>query len=92
MFLLAKEMRQIDNNSFKITWVDGVSSLFNLAHLQRNCPCAVCLEGQVNVVEDVKAFRIVSVGSHALRIDFSSGCSKGIYTFPFLRKLSLGDE
>ncbi len=89
MLILAKEIKQIDNHTFSIAWIDGKSDLFKLSHLQRNCPCLQCKEEPVNVEEEVKAFRIVSVGSYALRIEFSSGCSKGIYPFPFLRSLSL---
>lgn len=89
MLILAKEIKQIDNYTFSITWVDAKIGLFKLSHLQRSCPCLFCKENKVSVEEDVKAFRILSVGSYALRIEFSSGCSKGIYPFLFLRSLSL---
>ncbi|MES2198637.1 MAG: DUF971 domain-containing protein [Chlamydiota bacterium] len=91
MLVLAKELKQIDNFTFNVVWSDGRSDFFRLSHLQRNCPCSLCMEGGINVEEEVKAFRILSVGSYALRIEFSSGCSKGIFTFPFLRSLLLED-
>jgi DUF971 family protein len=91
LIALVKEIKQIDNQTFTIIWTDEKMSLFKLSFLQGKCPCSFCLKGCNNVEEEVKAFRIKSVGSFALRIDFTSGCSKGIFTFPFLRELSLED-
>ncbi|MBS0628109.1 MAG: DUF971 domain-containing protein [Verrucomicrobia bacterium] len=88
---LVKEIRQIDNQSFNIIWTDEKVSLFKLSFLQSKCPCSFCLKGFNNVEEGVRAFRIKSVGCFALQIDFTSGCSKGIFTFSFLRELSLED-
>lgn len=92
MLLLAKELKQVDNYSFAITWADGNKDFFRLSYLQKNCPCSLCRGQLPNVEEDVKAIRILSVGSYALRIEFSSGCSRGIFAFPFLRSLSLEGE
>ncbi len=92
MLVLAKELKQVDNYSFTINWADERKDLFKLSFLQKNCPCSLCMGRQINVEEEVKAVRILSVGSYALRIEFSSGCSKGIFTFSFLKSLSLEGE
>ena len=39
------------------------------------------------VREDVRAIKINSVGRYAIRIQFTSGCSAGLYTFDLLRNL-----
>lgn len=87
MLVFAKEIRQVDNYIFMISWTDGKSDFFKLSYLQRKCPCSFCLGQGQGVEEEVKAVRIISVGSYALQIEFTSGCSKGIFTFSFLRSL-----
>jgi len=37
--------------------------------------------------KDVKAYRITSVGRYALRIEYTFGCSAGIYDYDLLRVL-----
>ena len=89
-----KNIEQKDNYTFTIQWNDGVVKDYRLNELQLRCPCANCVDevtgerladaGQVK--ENVKAKRVTSVGKYALRIDFTSGCSHGIYTFDMLRE------
>jgi ATP-binding protein involved in chromosome partitioning len=92
-----KKIYQTGNTTFEILWSDDRISSFHLSHLQRNCPCVRCRDGKVreekgsDVERGLRATRIVNVGAYALKIDFTSGCSRGIFTYSFLRKLSLGD-
>jgi DUF971 family protein len=87
---LIRALKQVDNHRFQITWTDDEVSLFKLSFLQRNCPCARCIDKQtVFVDEEVKATKITSVGRYAIAIEFTSGCSKGVFPFSFLRKLAL---
>ncbi len=88
--VFATSLRQVDDYSFEISWTDGVVGVFFLADLQKVCPCVSCLKERPNLNKEVRAFRITSVGTYALRIHFTSGCSKGIFTFSFLRKLLRG--
>ena len=44
----------------------------------------------VNASDEVEALQIVNVGRYALKIDFTKGCSRGIYPFSLLR--SLGEK
>ena len=89
--VFARKIVQVDNYSFKITWTDEKEQIFPLSYLQRNCPCISCGEKERDPLcqEEVRATKVVSVGSYALRINFTSGCSRGIFTFHFLRTLGV---
>ncbi|MBY0528932.1 MAG: DUF971 domain-containing protein [Rhabdochlamydiaceae bacterium] len=82
---------QKDQIRFTIEWTDGKLSDYRLSDLQRACPCAACGEKKTEDLRldpEVEAIRIVNVGMYALRIEFTSGCSQGIYPFDFLRKFN----
>lgn len=96
--VLVKRISQKDNFHFTIEWSDGVIHDYRLSLLQRHCPCAKChdaktkkqLIGGSDVDEEVRAQLIKNVGRYALRIQFTSGCSLGIYSYMMLRKM-VGD-
>lgn len=79
---------QKDRNTFTIEWQDGSVSDYSLQDLQKRCPCAGCADKEVTIDPHVSATSVSRVGSYGLQIAFTSGCSKGIYSFEFLRKLS----
>src|SRR5687768_3656016 len=93
--LFIRAIEQKDNHTFTITWNDGTISNYRLNELQKQCPCAGCIDeltgkrilDEKSVKPDVRAVRIVSVGRYALRIQFTSGCSTGIYEFDLLHRL-----
>lgn len=88
--LRIRNIRQVDSHTFAIEWSDGALNLYRLSDLQRNCPCAGChAENSESAYgdEDVRAISITNVGSYAIRITFTSGCSRGIYDFQMLRQL-----
>ena len=89
--VFVREIVQVNNFFFKILWTDETEQLFSLRHLQNNCPCIACQgkERNISSQEEVRAIKIESVGSYALRINFTSGCSRGIFTFQFLRTLGV---
>jgi len=89
MLVLIKKISQLSNDSFHVLWSDDRNSTFCLADLQKNCPCARCHESGYKQDSNVRALKISSVGNYALRIDFTAGCSRGIFTFNFLRTLHL---
>lgn len=78
---------QRDDESFMIVWTDGSTTLHFLKDLQKQCPCAAC-QGSPTVHEQLSCIRISSIGQYALKISFTSGCSKGIYTYELLRKMA----
>lgn len=91
-----KHVWQPDPTHLNINWSDGVSSHYRLSELQKQCPCANCVDEitgqrkvlQTPVKEDVTAFSVSNVGRYAIKIQYSSGCSTGLYSYNFLRNLS----
>ncbi len=98
--ILIRKIYQKDLTRFTIEWTDGGRCDYRLCDLQRQCPCARCrdeLTGKVLIdpcliSDEVQAYRIVSVGRYALKIEFTSGCSKGIYSYRLLLDLRNGLE
>ena len=94
--VLIKKIYQKDNFTFTVDWSDGVSDDYRLSALQKQCSCALCYDpatgkqrNQIDQIDnDVRAVYIKSVGRYALRIQYTSGCSKGIYSFAMLRTCS----
>lgn len=93
--LLIRKLRKKDDHSFIIEWSDGSMADYRLSDLQKCCPCANCVDETTGkrmkkdeVVDPaVRCVRIDSVGRYALRIQFTSGCSSGIYDFEMLHKM-----
>ncbi|MEI8124160.1 MAG: DUF971 domain-containing protein [Parachlamydiaceae bacterium] len=93
--VLIKSIKQKDNHVFTVDWSDNISKEYRLSSLQKNCPCAKCydptsgkqLTSGADLDVNVRAAQIKSVGRYALKIQFSSGCSRGIYSYAMLRSL-----
>lgn len=88
MSYFIKKIFQEDNFTFVVEWNEGLKTPYRLSSLQKNCPCAGCANQCAKAIDDVRAKRIISVGRYALQIEFTSGCSNGIWDFDFLRKLA----
>lgn len=94
--VLIKNICQKNNETFQIEWSDGIATDYRLGALQKNCPCAQCYDpatgkqlcDESQLDPKVRAVRLANAGRYALRIQFTSGCSKGIYTFALLRQLA----
>lgn len=86
---------QLDNHTFQIEWTDGITDRYRLSELQATCPCAACIDeasgkrvvDPQSIPSQLTAKRVKSVGRYAIQIDFSTGCSRGIFGYDFLRKL-----
>lgn len=81
------EIKQIDNKQFQIVWTDGIATLFSLQELQESCPCALCADNKKISDPTLSAIKIKSVGRYAIQVDFTTGCSKGIFGYDHLRRL-----
>lgn len=88
--VLVSNIWQKNAHAFVIEWSDGHVCDYRLSDLQSNCPCAGCQEVSTRkkVDNDVQAVRIVNVGRYGLRIQFTSGCSMGIFSFESLYKMN----
>ncbi len=84
-----RSIEQTSNTEFRIDWSNGSQLHYSLAELQKNCPCAACADGKKATDPAVRAYKIRSVGRYAIQIDFSSGCSKGIYDLDMLYNTNL---
>lgn len=90
-----RKLTQKNNTQFTIEWSDGKQVDYRLCDLQRACPCAGCVDENTGhrlskptqVSDDLRAEKIWSVGRYALRIQFKTGCSNGIYSYTLLRTL-----
>lgn len=71
-----------------IKWSDGLTREFLPSQLQKMCPCAGCQTKSPLVDEKVQALVVRTIGRYAIKVDFNSGCSHGIYDFDLLRGLN----
>jgi DUF971 family protein len=93
--IFLQEIKKESATSFSILWSDGEKQEYSLAQLQRACPCSSCrdpltgkfIKNPEDIPETLQATSMETVGNYAIRIQFVSGCSFGIYTFAFLNKI-----
>lgn len=91
--LQLRKVWQVDSHSFSLEWEDGVVQKISLSSLQKECPCAHCVDENTgerlvhpeSIDPKVQAVEIRNVGRYALQVQFSSGCSTGIYRYDLLR-------
>jgi len=84
------------DSEISIKWSDGAETKYNAVQLRRGCPCAGCINewtgekqlDEAQVPDDLSFRHISIVGRYALNFHFSDGHDTGIFSFPFLRKLS----
>lgn len=88
--LTIRAITQKNPQAITIEWTDGVIQECLLESLQRNCPCAGCKDGKMKLERNdpLQAKSIRNVGRYALQIDFTSGCSHGIFDYELIRKMS----
>ena len=96
--LLPTNIQQV-GDELAIAWTDGTESYLPLERLRRDCPCASCggepdVMGQIErpqVTYSEASFRLRSfglIGGYALQPTWEDGHGTGLYTFPFLQRLS----
>jgi DUF971 family protein len=100
--LLPTNVQQI-GAELAIAWNDGTESYLSLERLRRACPCAAC-GGEPDVMGNIErpdvtysdaSFRLrsfVLVGGYALQPTWEDGHGTGLYTFPFLQRLSAASQ
>lgn len=93
---------RLKEQELRITWADGRVSVYPLAYLRANCPCAACRAEREQRektalpvlsprgVESVKAVDGGLVGNYAIQITWSDGHNTGIFDFRYLRQLDEG--
>jgi len=77
---------------FAVSWADGQTLEIPHRILRGYCPCASCQghSGATRFVDsgDPELRDIGQVGNYALELTWGDGHATGIYTFPYLRRLS----
>lgn len=81
----AIEVRQGDAQHLEIK-MDNEWVRYNLNELQKRCPCARCAI-QKKCEENVSLLEFSPVGRYAIKVTFSSGCSRGIYPIDLIKKI-----
>lgn len=90
-------------NELAVSFSDGEELYLPLPMLRRACPCASC-QGEPDALGRVmrpivdlgpRAFDLVkvsTVGGYALQFGWADGHATGLYSFDYLRRLSLVGE
>lgn len=73
------------NCEIVIKWKDGKSQAICASLWQGHCPCVDCQIKGCSTFYDVKVLSFVIKGRLGLKLLFSKGCSKGIYSFNQIR-------
>lgn len=90
------KLSQPDDHHVSIHWQDGSTNTFSYSDLQKECPCAncnnentgACLIDPSKIPDNLGVGKIEMVGRYALRFQFTSGCSTGIFSFDRLREMA----
>jgi ATP-binding protein involved in chromosome partitioning len=78
----------LTQGKLKIEWKDGLKREFEGKDIQQYCPCIVCRDiKNKDVGEKMEMTDVRLSGKYGLKIQFSAGCSSGIYPFAMLRKI-----
>jgi len=74
------EVKKIDHQTFAVEW-SKKRSVHKFSKVQESCPCVLCAEKDRPSDPNVSAMSIELVGNYAVKFEFTSGCSRGIYTW-----------
>lgn len=87
--IFIQKIWQIDRFHFAILWTDGLETTYRLSNVQAHCPCVACrsVVKEKKRNDQITAKKLLSVGSYAIKIIFTQGCSNGIYPYSLLRKI-----
>ncbi|EMY75918.1 PF06155 family protein [Leptospira weilii serovar Ranarum str. ICFT] len=91
------EQIDFDENQLKITWKDGVTSVFETLDLRKRCPCVVCKGGHggkvgttTGNIQSIRLYSVNKVGRYAIQPVWSDNHQTGIYSYDSLRMLADG--
>jgi len=92
---LPQKVRQIDEKTLGIDWVDGYHSVYAVKMLREKCPCANCIDewtgekrlDPASIPDTIKPVNLKSVGRYAIQFEWSDGHNTGLYTYQLLREL-----
>ena len=77
-----------DDGSLSILWADGRKSFIAAETLLKNCPCIRC-QGKIQALSaEIFILKVMAAGRFGLRLVFSSGCQRGIYSWQQLAQFT----
>lgn len=83
-------LKKKNQTHFEIKWWDGLIQEFRFSDLQMQCPCVRCKQkSEKKINTQVGASELKCVGSYGVQIQFTEGCSKGVYPYTLLRKVGV---
>ena len=93
----AQSLARTPEGKIVLGWSDGAFSLLPARTLRLHCPCAACVDewtgetllDEASIPQDVLPASLYTVGRYALGIAFNDGHRGGIFTFDYLRTLSI---
>jgi DUF971 family protein len=85
------------SGEIKVTWSGGREAVMPAFALRNACPCANCVEegtgkkilDPATIPADIRVGRIEPIGNYAIKIHWSDGHDTGIYSWLFLRQVTL---
>lgn len=87
-----------------VDWSDGRHSVYPIAYLRRNCPCAACKtdraaqkKSRLHVMSaspsgPLSVLSAEPVGNYAIKLHWSDGHGSGIYSFDYLREITPAEQ
>lgn len=99
--MVPKQIKIVEKENLLLKWNDDSESIISLKYLRDECPCAGC-KGETVLLktyrppkpaskhpEMYKIKDIKTVGGYAIQIIWKDGHDTGIYTWDYLKQLSL---
>lgn len=85
------------DSEVSIRWSDETESRYSAPQLRRACPCAGCKDewtgkktlDDAQISDDLTFNSIAIVGRYALNFNFSDGHDTGIFSFNYLREMTV---
>ena len=100
---MADRLKEIERSdeSIILRYTDGDELTLAYHELRAYCPCAKCRprwqdpHRRLGLMEEVKRLRVEMpkaepVGRYAVRFQWSSGCSSGLWSFEHITNIALG--
>lgn len=94
---------RLREEEIRISWADGVESVYPFVYLRKKCPCASCRTDRQKKVNPlhilakappakVTVANAELVGNYALQLTWSDGHNTGIFDFRYLRSIDPGAQ
>lgn len=93
----ATQIVEESDSEVSIKWSDDTESRFTAPNLRKACPCAGCINewtgekmlDPTKISDDLTFRKTALVGRYALNFVFSDGHETGIFSFKYLKELTV---